>query len=185
MINRVIFVLLALAMPGAAVAQHAGHAGSPYAGFEQRTIKALSAEQIADLKNGRGMGLALAAELNGYPGPLHVLELAPQLRLSDEQLARMRALRSAMTAEAVPIGERLIAQEAELDRLFASKTITADSLAATTGAIGETQAALRAAHLRYHLATLEVLTVAQVARYSELRGYGAAQPPMPHGQHHR
>jgi hypothetical protein len=44
-----------------------------------RPIKALSAEQIADLKAGQGLSLALAAELNGYPGPRHVLELGKQL----------------------------------------------------------------------------------------------------------
>ena len=37
---------------------------------------------MADLRAGRGMGLALAAELNGYPGPAHVLELADKLDLA-------------------------------------------------------------------------------------------------------
>src|SRR5215475_1130417 len=54
----------------------------PYAGFEQRPIKALSEQEVDDLRAGRGMGLALAAELNGYPGPSHVLELADRLDLS-------------------------------------------------------------------------------------------------------
>ena len=36
-------------------------------------IRGLSEQEIDDLTNGRGMGLARAAELNGYPGPLHVL----------------------------------------------------------------------------------------------------------------
>jgi hypothetical protein len=48
-------------------------------------VKTLSDEQIADLKAGRGMGLALAAELNGYPGPSHAVELAGPLDLSGEQ----------------------------------------------------------------------------------------------------
>jgi len=39
----------------------------PYAGLQNRSIKTLSDQQIADLNAGRGMGLALAAELNGYP----------------------------------------------------------------------------------------------------------------------
>lgn len=51
----------------------------PYAGLQSRSIKALSDEQLADLRAGRGMGLALLAELNGYPGPLHVIELADPL----------------------------------------------------------------------------------------------------------
>ena len=53
------------------------------------------------------MGLALAAELNGYPGPMHAIELADRLELSPEQRARLRALFDAMKAETIPIGARL------------------------------------------------------------------------------
>jgi Spy/CpxP family protein refolding chaperone len=158
-------------------------AQSPYSGFEQRPIKALSAQQIADLKAGRGMGLALAAELNGFPGPIHVLELADKLELTAAQRAKIEVLFAAMKAEAVPLGERLIAQEADLDRQFASRTITPASLAAGTEAIGKTQATLRNAHLKYHLATVDVLSPGQTARYAELRGYAAAGPG-PHQGHH-
>jgi hypothetical protein len=70
------------------------------------------------------MGLAPAAELNGYPGPSHLLELADQLHLSDAQRSGARGMFEAMKAETVPIGERLIAQEAELDKLFADHAIT-------------------------------------------------------------
>src|SRR5690606_22844036 len=73
----------------------------PYAGFETRTVKSLSEREIGDLKAGRGMGLALAAELNGYPGPLHVLELAKPLGLTEAQRNKVRELHAAMTAEAV------------------------------------------------------------------------------------
>lgn len=167
---------LALALPaGAELAQHAhghGHA-SPYAGMEKREVKALSDQQIADLRAGRGMGLALPAELNGYPGPMHVLELGDRLGLTPEQRARVQGLFDAMTAETVPLGERVIAQEASLDRLFAERRITPESLKASTTAIGASQGELRAAHLRYHLATVEVLTPHQVRMYGRLRGYAA------------
>ena len=155
---------------------------SPYAGQEQRSIKALSDREISDLTEGRGLGLAKAAELNGYPGPMHVLELADSLHLSDQQRAKMQELFTAMKAEAIPLGERLIAQEADLDKAFANKTITAATLAASTEAIGATHSALRQTHLKYHLSTVEVLTPAQIQRYAELRGYkGDVQHP--HGQH--
>jgi Spy/CpxP family protein refolding chaperone len=146
-------------------------AQQPYAGLEARSIKALSDQQIGDLRAGRGMGLALAAELNGYPGPMHVLELAESLGLSDQQRAKMQDLFAAMKAEVVPLGEKLIVQEADLDGQFANKTITPASLKASTDAIGATHAALRETHLKYHLSTVEVLTSAQVQRYTELRGY--------------
>src|SRR5262245_22961617 len=143
----------------------------PYAGLETRQIKALSEQQIADLRSGRGMSLALAAELNGFPGPAHVLELAEGLVLSQEQRTKVRELLEAMKAEAIPIGEKLIAQEAELDRRFAEHTITPASLRHSVAAIGATQANLRETHLKYHLITIELLTPAQNARYAELRGY--------------
>jgi Spy/CpxP family protein refolding chaperone len=150
---------------------------SPYLGFEGRPIKSLSDQQIGDLRAGRGMGLALAAELNGYPGPAHVLELATSLELTEQQRTKVEALFAAMKAEAIPLGQKLIAQEAELDRQFVSKTITESSLASALQDIAKTRGALRAAHLKYHLATSDLLTPAQTTRYVELRGY-ASGPRM-------
>jgi Spy/CpxP family protein refolding chaperone len=144
---------------------------APYAGLETRPIKALSDRQVADLRAGRGMGYALAAELNGYPGPLHVLEHADALGLDPSQRARTESLFNAMKAQAVALGERLIGQEAELDRLFATRTIDAAALDRATAAIAATEGALRAVHLRHHLAMMDLLTPAQVRRYGELRGY--------------
>jgi hypothetical protein len=51
-------------------------------------------------------------------------------------------------------------------------------------AIGSTQAALRAAHLKYHLATAELLAPMQIQRYAELRGYGGKAQPMQHHHQH-
>jgi Spy/CpxP family protein refolding chaperone len=187
MVRPVALALAPLFSIGAALAQTAP-APQPYAGLQARAVKALSEQQIADLRAGRGMGLALPAELNGYPGPLHTLENADALALTPDQQARTKALFEAMTAEAVPIGERLIEQEAELDRLFASRTVHSANLAAATAAIATTQGELRTAHLRYHLAMMEVLTPEQVRRYGEVRGYsgngaGHTGPPRGHSQH--
>jgi Spy/CpxP family protein refolding chaperone len=162
---------------------HAQQHQQPYASFEARAIKALSDQQVRELKEGLGMGLALAAELNGYPGPRHAVELAGPLGLSDAQRTKVNELFAAMKAESIPLGEKLIEQEAELDRQFANKSITAASLAASTQAIGSTQAALRATHLKFHLLTNEVLTPAQAGRYAELRGYAKAEhDPAMHGR---
>jgi len=161
-----------------------GHAQQPYAGLQTRAIKSLSEEQIADLRNGRGMGLALAAELNGYPGPIHVLELADQLSLTQEQRSRVEGLFKAMKAETIPLGEKLIRLEADLDHQFASGAVILPNLEQATDAIGMTQGSLRAAHLKYHLLTITELKPAQVQRYKELRGYKDAAPAAPHRGHH-
>ena len=155
----------------------------PYSGLQSRTIKTLSAEQIADLSAGRGMGLALAAELNGYPGPIHAIELADQLHLTTDQVGKLRTLFEAMKAETIPLGAILIRQERNLNDDFARRTVTLASLEEATQRIGTTQAALRAAHLKYHLSTVEILSPEQVARYNELRGYQSDANPRKH--HHQ
>ena len=165
-------LLALLAAPAVAQQAEHGHSGHPpYAGFEQREIKALSEQQMADLRAGRGLGLALAAELNGYPGPLHVLELADRLRLTPEQKYRVQRLFQSMKGEAIAAGENLIASERELDQLFATHTMTAARLTSLMVQIGERQGELRAVHLKYHLATAELLSDSQKQRYGELRGY--------------
>jgi len=173
-------LLGALSTGAAPVRAHQPH--QPYAELRSRAVKALSEQQMADLRAGRGMGFALPAELNGYPGPMHVLEHADALGLSPAQRERTRALFEAMRAEAVPLGERLIQQEADLERLFAAKAAQAATLDAATAAIGATQGQLRAAHLRHHVAMVDLLTPVQVRRYEELRGYATgAAPGGPHG----
>ncbi len=80
-----------------------------------------------------------------------------------------------MKAETIPLGERIIAAETSLDRLFAERRVTRASLDAAISTIGTTQGELRAAHLRYHLSMIEVLSTAQIAHYATLRGYGESR----------
>jgi hypothetical protein len=178
--------LVKIALAGSlAVALLAGQAAAqtqhdqPYAGLQTREIKALSREQMEDLTAGRGMGLALAAELNGYPGPRHVLELAGQLGLSDEQRASVQRLFDSMREEAIPLGKQLLSAEKDLDRAFAERTINPERLQAMTAAIAEKQGELRNSHLQYHLATAALLNPDQLRRYNDLRGYTAASSDAP------
>src|SRR6266705_6002469 len=85
-----------LAIIVASTANSMAQTASPYAGQQQRTIKALSDQDIGDLLEGRGLGLAKAGELNSYPGPLHVLQLADQLGLSDAQRTATTSLQAMM-----------------------------------------------------------------------------------------
>jgi len=162
----------------------AANAQTPYAGMQTRSIKALPEQQVADLSTGRGMGLAQAAELNGYPGPVHVLELVDKLNLSADQRASVQRLFDSMKAEALPLGAKLLEQEADLDKQFATHTVTPDSLKASTAAVAATQGALRETHLKYHLSMVAVLSPGQKQRYAELRGYGGQAPSIEH-HHHR
>jgi Spy/CpxP family protein refolding chaperone len=159
---------------------------SPYAGQEQRDMKALSGDDILALLDGQGWGLAKAAELNHYPGPKHVLELASPLQLSETQRAETQRIYDAMHAEAVHLGELILDKERDLDSLFSRKAITSHQLQNVGREIARLQGELRIIHLQAHLDTARVLTPTQMNKYDELRGYQADGPAMPHnrGHHH-
>lgn len=165
--------LLSALLLSTALAQ-AAPAASAYVGQEKRAIKALSAEEVQSLLAGKGMGLARAAELNGYAGPAHVLELGAALALTPEQQAQTQALFSAMEHKAISLGHALVEAERVLDQLFASQTITPELLTESLQTIGTLQAQVRAAHLQAHLAQMKILSVEQNARYAQLRGYANA-----------
>jgi Spy/CpxP family protein refolding chaperone len=171
----------ALFTPATAIfAQHSGHAAtpsaqaSPYAGEQSREIKSLSAGDVSGLLSGAGMTYAKAAELNGYPGPAHVLELSTQLRLETQQRVATEALMAEHKAKARAMGAQLVAAERELDSAFAQKQIGALRINELTERIGTLQARLRAEHLQTHLAQTALLSPEQIASYQLLRGY--AQP---------
>jgi len=165
--------LAGLGLAAPALAQQPGSA-TPYAGEQHRAVKALSPQEIERLQRGDGLGYALAAELNGYPGPRHVLELADSLAITPAQRERVRAVYEAMRAEAVALGEAIIAEETALDCAFADGSIDEGRLAAALERIAGLQARLRGTHLRAHLALRGVLSPGQVAAYARLRGYGGA-----------
>lgn len=171
------------------VAASAAASQSPYTSFQERDIKALSPEQIADYEAGQGMGFALAAELNGYPGPKHVLELQGPLELTESQLQSTEKVFAQMRQAAQDLGRQIVEQERELDRLFVHHSIDGEGLNAQILRIAQLQGKLRAAHLQAHLEMMEVLNEDQIRRYIELRGYHAGEhqghdPAAHHGGHH-
>jgi Spy/CpxP family protein refolding chaperone len=165
-LNAALLVTLACATPLAVHAQT-----SPYAGMEHADIKALSSEELSTLLEGKGMGFAKAAELNGYPGPAHVLALSAELELSPQQIERTQALFERMQKDARADGAALIEAERALDRLYASRTATVAKVNGHLARIETTRAHLRGVHLNAHLEQTRLLNPAQIARYNELRGY--------------
>ncbi len=168
---------LALLMIGAccvaspAYAQHE-HGESPYAGMEGSEIPSLTAQELEGLRSGAGMGYAKPAELNRYPGPKHVLELAEPLGLTDEQQSEILGIESAMRTGAITLGNAIIDAERQLNMRFEHGHMDDETLAAATGEIARLYGELRYTHLRAHLTTRDVLTEEQIAEYDRLRGYG-------------
>ena len=173
----VMLLVVALQTPAAA-------ATNSYAGEENREIKALSPEEVEGYLAGKGMGFAKAAELNNYPGPLHVLQLAEELRLSENQRAKSEELFRSMQQEVRQLGARFVAKERELDRLFASKKADEPRLHSLLQEIAVLGAAIRESHLRAHLTQLKILSDRQIDRYAKLRGYDTAGAEEANGERH-
>jgi Spy/CpxP family protein refolding chaperone len=161
--------LLVAPAPGMA----AGTLTSPYAGEEKREIKTLSPEDVEELRLGRGWGLARAAELNGLPGPAHLLEMADEINLSAGQRAEVQALFEEMQKAAIPLGLELIERERDLNLAFAEGRVGEEALRRLLDASAESRRDLRYVHLSTHLKARPLLTDEQVNLYNRLRGYGS------------
>lgn len=162
--------LLSVLVAGAALAA-SDHRPSPYAAHGPRAIAALSEEEVAALRSGAGMAMALPAEMNGYPGPAHVLELADRLGLTPDQRRAAERLRADMAARAVPLGAEVIAAEEALDRLFRSSAATPEAVAEASLRVGRLRGELRAVHLAAHIGMRDALNEDQRRSYARLRGY--------------
>ena len=149
---------------------------SGYIGQEKRYIKSLSSDDIQQLKHGRGWGLAKAAELNGMPGPSHILQMKDKISLTSEQEEKVQSLFGDMTSKAIPLGNKLIALEKNLNESFANSTITKELLHQQLDAISKVRKDLRYVHLVTHLMTPNILSTQQIQKYNQLRGYGSGDP---------
>lgn len=185
--RTVILAIVAGTWATSAAAQPALH--SPYREELSSEIRGLSAQEIEDLREGRGMGLARAAELNGFPGPRHVLDAAEaaQLSLTPAQLAAVKARFARMSAEARRLGENILREEQALEVAFRAGTLSEPALRARVGRLATLHGELRLVHLRAHLETRALLDPQQLHRYNVLRGYvGPEDGPTgsPHGARH-
>ena len=144
---------------------------SPYAGEEERPLKAMGPRQVEALREGRGMGLARAAELNRYPGPMHVLELAEELALTEPQYEETEALRRQVKREARRLGRLLLRAERRMEAAFQAGTVEPAEVDAWTAWTGQLRGRLRAVHLKAHVRQRALLSEDQIALYDELRGY--------------
>ena len=167
-----LLLVLSLAFLPVSVTQ-ASNTDQPYAGLQARAIKALSPERVNGLLEGQGLSYALAAELNGLPGPRHVLDLAERLGLNEAQESDIEAIFSRMNASARELGAQLVEAEAALDSAFAARQASAAEVAALTARIAEIEGKLRAVHLTAHLEADPLLSAHQKHLYSVERGYAA------------
>ena len=174
--NFLLGVLLFFLIPFCAYSASEHSQKSKYVGEEKREIKSLSESDIEELENGKGWGFAKAAELNGVPGPIHLLEMKKEIRLSSEQIQKIEDIYQKMKKQAIPLGLELIELERRLNNHFANRTITDNLLHKLLGEIVQVRKKLRYAHLSAHLKTPDILTFEQITLYNELRGYSSNDP---------
>ena len=149
---------------------------SQYEGQEKREIKSLSDQDIAELKAGSGWGLAKAAELNGVPGPKHLLEMKNAIKLTPEQVLEIEGIYALMNEQAVILGLELIELERKLNSHFANRTVNEEILKDLLEKIARTYQELRYVHLSAHLKTPLILSPEQIEQYNTLRGYSTDDP---------
>lgn len=154
-------------------AQHE-HQDSPYASMEFVEGTTLTPAEVEQLRAGAGMSLALPGELNHYPGPKHVLEMAHGLELTPEQTEKVTAIREVMSAKAITAGELVIAANRALAAAFGDGGATVAMIDQLTHKAGVVAGQLQAIHLAAHVQTQAILTPDQIKKYDELRGYTQA-----------
>jgi len=168
--------LVSVLFPSIALSESGHGYKSKYTGQGKRSIKSLSESDIDQLKNGKGWGLAKAAELNGVPGPIHLLQMKSEIALTDEQVEKVEAVYQKMKKSAIALGEKLIVLERELNDHFANRTITDGVLKELLAMIEGTRSELRYAHLSAHLDTPLIVSGKQIRLYNKLRGYSSDDP---------
>ena len=141
---------------------------------------ALSPQEEKQYLEGAGMGYAKAAELNHFPGPMHVLELADPLGLSIEQITTTEKLMKLHKAEARAIGAKLVEAERALDALFRGGKVSHDDLSRAVTRVAALQGEYRLSHLETHRRMRALLSEDQVRRYDVLRGHASKQPAHKH-----
>ena len=165
----VVGVLGTFALVAAQSTSHGSHGAESSASPAHRRMHAALEERKGVISRGLGAGLAFPADQNGYPGPLHVLELKDVLKLTAQQERQVEALQTAMFTASRPASSRLLEAEARLRRLFADARADEPGV---RSAVAETEHAwteLRLVHLFAHLETRAVLTEEQRRLYQEAR----------------
>lgn len=132
----------------------------------------LQMEQEA-LESGQGIGMAMVADRNGYPGPRHILDTKEKLQLSPDQERKVQALFESMHARAVVLGNEVLAKEAELERLLSGGDPDEAGVRRLLAESAALRAELRWVHFSAHLEARGILTPEQLHLYHAAR-YGPA-----------
>jgi len=135
------------------------------------------------LLNGEGNGMAAYAEMNGYPGPKHVLDLADKLGLTARQKHDVREIYDEMNTRARALGKMIVKIEEELHYAFSSGMVGAESVEDDAESIGKMRGSLRGVHLTAHLKTKGLLTPKQIEQYVALRREQKSPSHDPAGHH--
>jgi len=157
---------------------------SNYSGQEQRKIKSLLQAEIDGYLTGKGMGFAKSAELNHFPGPKHVMELANELSLSKDQREQTQRIYDVMKDKAIGYGQLLVQNEEKIEKLFAEGIVNPNLLEKALSESAKIRSKLRGAHLVAHIEQKAVLSKHQIRLYDNLRGYTGGHSMQEHKHHH-
>lgn len=171
-IRKIMILIFTMSIVGIfVVAQDPTVTPAGYESLLYTEIRGIGEDDIEGYRTGAGLGFALPAELNGYPGPRHVLDFSEELNLKSDQLEEIQDLYDEMLLQAIELGEDILQAEAELELAFREETITTDYLVIQLEFIEGLRTDLRYVHLSTHLSTITILTPHQIQQYNVIRGY--------------
>ena len=175
-VTIVLSFTLAAGLAGVAFAQGSAHHGPPGGTPHHALAQTCDGAFEENVRDGRGFGMAFVADQQGYPGPLHVLELKNRLGLSRDQEAKAEVLLAAMFAESRPKSARLLNAEARLRQLFAAGRPDEAAVRTAVGEVETARADVRLVHLLFHVKMADALTDEQRRVYQEARWGGPSTP---------
>jgi len=177
-VRKVAIVGLAAVLMAGAVAVHRGWAqhGMPRPGAggpPPHMLAQMCATAFEkNIGEGRGFGMAFVADQQGYPGPLHVLELKDRLKLTPEQETKAQVLLTAMFAGSRPKSAQLLDAERRLRKLFADGKADEAGVKTAIAEVERARSEVRMTHMLFHLKTRDLLSDEQRRLYHETRWGG-------------
>ncbi|MFD1257916.1 hypothetical protein ACFQ3S_14000 [Mucilaginibacter terrae] len=133
-------------------------------------IKTLTLKQYANYQKGPTLiEMALPATLNRYPMPADVLFYQKELKLTKEQVKKIRTISDYLQLKKTEIGQSVLRNEKKLDDLFRSQTVDEGSITFYANRYGLYEGEYRTSVLLACYNTYNVLNPQQTTQFWMLK----------------
>jgi predicted transcriptional regulator len=133
------------------------------------TVKTLTDEQYNHILNGDDIyNLSYVAQLYRYPNPDDILKYRTRLKLSAEQVKKLKEIKATLHMKKVEVGLSVVQNERMIDSMFRTRRLSEGLIVYYTNRYGLYQGEYRGALLIACYNTRKVLNPVQLNQYNEL-----------------